>query len=97
MMVSEVMTTGVDETKPSDREAQSLTVRALIRDVSQTLGNIDFEHNLAMRNLEASRTSDDQKRFIRGKLIAQHRERREPYVALLTEMRRQLQHLPHAA
>jgi hypothetical protein len=95
-MASKVMTSSVDEAHQKDREAQSPNIASLINDVSQTLGNIDFEHSLAMMNLEVSRSSDDQKRFIRGKLVAQHRERREPYVTLLSELRRHLQHFSQA-
>lgn len=94
LMAGKVMTAGVFEIPSSGREAQFLTIGSLIGDVSQTLGNIDFEHNVAIRNLEVSRSSSDQKRFIREKLVAQHHERREPYVALLTELGRQLQCLP---
>jgi hypothetical protein len=96
-MASKVITTDMGEANPRDREAQSPTVGSLIKDVSQTLGNIDFEHNLAMMNLDVCRSSDEQKSFIRGKLVAQHRERREPYVTLLSDLRRHLQHPAHAA
>ena len=96
-MASEVRTSGMGETSLRACGAQSATIGSLIREVLQTLSTIDFEHSLAMMNLEISRSGDDQKRFISGKLVAQHRERREPYVMLLSELRRQLQRPPHAA
>jgi len=94
LMAGKVTNAGVFERISSHREAQFLTIGSLIRDVSQTLANIDFEHDVAIGKLEVSRSSSDQKRFIREKLVAQHHERREPYVALLTELGRQLQCLP---
>jgi hypothetical protein len=94
LMASKVMTAGVFEIISSGDEEQLLTIGLLIRDVSQILSNIDFGHNVAIRDLEVSRSSSNQKRFISKKLIAQHHERRGPYVALLTELRRQLPCLP---
>jgi hypothetical protein len=79
----QVTNAGVFEITSSGREAQLLTIGLLIRDVSHTLGNIDFEYNVAIRNLEVSRSSSDQRRYIRERLVAQHRERREPYMMLL--------------
>jgi FMN phosphatase YigB (HAD superfamily) len=61
------------------------------------LGDIDSQHELELERLEASNTDQDLKHDIRRKLVARHRERREPYVELLTVLRQQQHRLALAA
>jgi hypothetical protein len=69
--------------------ADATVVMAMMRDVSQTLRHLDGEHDAELDKLEGSRMEAELKRHVRSRLVAKHRERREPYVALLTELHRQ--------
>jgi hypothetical protein len=66
----------------------SPTIDSMMREVLHTLGNIDFQYDAELEQLEQSSTDKDLKNSIRGKLLAKHRERREPYVELLTDLRK---------
>lgn len=89
----------------SDRHGQtdkqyrtySPTIDSMMREVLHTLGNIDFQYDAELEQLEQSSTDNDLKNSIRGKLLAKHRERREPYVELLTDLRKHQHCLVSAA
>ena len=66
------------------------TADSMISEILDTLRNIDLQHDAELQQLENSSTDDELKNDIRGKLLAKHRERREPYVELLTELRKHL-------
>ena len=66
------------------------TADTMMSEVLDTLKNIDLQHDAELQQLENSSTDDELKNDIRGKLLAKHRERREPYVELLTELRKHL-------
>ncbi len=68
--------------------AYSPTIDSMMREVLHTLGNIDFQHDAELERLKMSRTDEELKSYIKGKLLAKHRARREPYVELLTELRK---------
>jgi hypothetical protein len=70
--------------------AHTPTADAMMSEVLQTLKNIDVQHEMELQQLENSSTDDELKNDIRSKLLAKHRERREPYVELLTELRKHL-------
>jgi hypothetical protein len=70
--------------------AHTPTADAMMSEVLNTLKNIDLQHDAELAQLENSSTDDELKNDIRGKLLAKHRERREPYVELLTELRKHL-------
>jgi hypothetical protein len=65
----------------------------MMSEVLETLRIIDLQHDAELQQLENSSTDDALKNDIRGKLVAKHREKREPYVELLAELR-QHQHIP---
>jgi hypothetical protein len=61
------------------------------------LGDLDRQHVLDLSRLEASDTDLNLKKDIRSKLVTRYRERREPYVGLLTVLRQQQHCLALAA
>ena len=71
----------------------SQSIDSMMRDVLHTLKKIDFQHDAELERLEISSTDDKLKSYMRGKLFAKHRARREPYVELLAELRKH-QHRP---
>lgn len=87
--------------KNNNLSSQSLTnkryrmyspaIDSMMREVLHILGNIDFNFDAELDQLEQQNADKEVKKFIRGKLLAKHRERREPYVELLTDLR----HLQH--
>ncbi len=66
----------------------SSSIDLMMQEVVHTLRNIDCQHNAELERLEPSSTDEALKNYIRGKLLARHRERREPYVELLAELRK---------
>jgi hypothetical protein len=68
--------------------AHTPTADAMMSEVLSTLRNIDLQHDVELQQLENSSTDDELKNDIRGRLLTKHRERREPYVELLTELRK---------
>jgi hypothetical protein len=64
------------------------TADTMMSEVLHTLKNIDLQHDAELQQLENSSTNDELKNDIRAKLVAKHREKREPYVELLTELRK---------
>ena len=63
----------------------------LMRDILQTLSNIDFAHQLEIEKVESSTSDAEMKEYIKDKLHRSHQQRRQPYVDLLNELR-QKQH-----
>jgi uncharacterized protein HemY len=59
-----------------------------MQELLRTLANIDLHHNSEMERLEQSATDTELKQYIKDKIRARHQERREPYVQLLSELRR---------
>ena len=68
--------------------AHTPTADAMISEVLDTLKNIDLQHDAELQQLENSSTDEDLKNDIRAKLVSKHREKREPYVELLAELRK---------
>ena len=64
----------------------SSSLDVMMKEVVHTLGNIDFEHEIELEKVETSATAEDLKQYIREKLRAAHRERRQPYVDLLNRL-----------
>jgi hypothetical protein len=69
---------------------QSFDLRALLQSTSRTLSNLDFEHHHEVERVERGRTDPVLKRQIVESLKRRHRERRQPYVALVAELQRHL-------
>jgi hypothetical protein len=65
-------------------------LQPMIQDTLHTLANIDFEHETDVTRLIESSMSPALKASVMQKLVARHRERREPYVQLLTSLRMQV-------
>ena len=65
-------------------------LQPMIQDTLHTLANIDFEHETDVARLIESSMSPALKANVMQKLVARHRERREPYVQLLTSLRAQV-------
>ena len=64
------------------------TLESMMREVLHTLGNIDFQHEAELEELEASPADHAVKKHVRERLLARYRERREPYVELLAGLRK---------
>jgi len=90
-----------DGTQPSNlnnhNRMYSPNIDSMMREVLHMLGNIDFQHEVEMEKLEKSSTDQELKKYIKEKIRAAYRERREPYVSLLTELRKQQHRLSFAA
>jgi len=71
-------------------ENQSFDLYGLWQNTSRTLSNLDFEHQHEMQRVERSRTDPMLKKQILENLQRRHRERRQPYVALVAELRKHL-------
>jgi hypothetical protein len=78
------------------REDDTLPVRlyspelqAMMWEILRTLSRIDADHNLRLEEVERSAAEDELKEYVRRKLTAAHRERREPYVNHLEKLRQQ--------
>jgi hypothetical protein len=65
-------------------------LQPMIQDTLHTLANIDFEHETDVARLIESSMSPALKASVMQKLVVRHRERREPYVQLLTSLRAQI-------
>jgi hypothetical protein len=61
----------------------------MMQELLRTLANIDCQHEDELNKLKRSTTDEELKKHIKEKLLERHRERREPYVSLLTELRKQ--------
>jgi hypothetical protein len=69
---------------------QPFDLHALWQSTSRTLSNLDFEHQHEMQRVERSRTDPTLNRQIIDNLRRRHRERRQPYVALIAELQSHL-------
>lgn len=63
---------------------------ALLQSTSHTLSNLDFEHQHEVQRVERGRTDPMLKKQIIDNLKRRHRERRQPYVALIAELQSHL-------
>jgi hypothetical protein len=71
-------------------ENQSFDLYGLWQNMSRTLSNLDFEHQHEIQRVERGRTDPMLKKQILENLQRRHRERRQPYVALVAELRKHL-------
>ncbi len=62
-------------------------INFVMREVLQTLSNIDFAHQVEIEKVENSRSDEALKEYIKDKLRRTHQQRRQPYVDLLNELR----------
>jgi hypothetical protein len=69
---------------------QSFDLYGLWQNTSRTLSNLDFEHQHEMQRVERGRTDAMLKKQILENLQRRHRERRQPYVALIAELQMHL-------
>jgi hypothetical protein len=69
---------------------QSFDLHGLLQNTSRTLSNLDFEHQHEMERVERGRADPMLKKQIVQNLQRRHRERRQPYVALIAELRKHL-------
>jgi hypothetical protein len=67
----------------------SPNIHSMMQELLRTLANIDCQHEDELHKLKRSTTDEELKKYIKEKLLERHRERREPYVSLLTELRKQ--------
>jgi hypothetical protein len=58
-------------------------------EILRTLSRIDADHNLQLDKAERSAAEEELKEYVRRKLTAAHRERREPYVNHLEKLPQQ--------
>ncbi len=77
--------------EPHRPNTDSPGIDAMMREVLHMLGNIDFAYEVEADRLESSAASQALKHHLQRRIRAAHRERREPYVELLTTLR-QRQH-----
>ncbi|WP_262298206.1 hypothetical protein [Microvirga sesbaniae] len=68
----------------------SFDLQDLLQSTSRTLSNLDFEHRHEVQRVERSRTDRVLKKQIVENLQRRHRERRQPYVMLITELQKHL-------
>ena len=69
---------------------QTFDLNASLQSTMRTLSNLDFEHQHEMQRLERSRTDPMLKRQIIDNLKRRHRERCQPYLALIAELQKHL-------
>ena len=69
---------------------QPFDLHALWQSTSRTLSNLDFEHQHEMQREEHGRTDPVLERQIIDNLKRRHRERRQPYLALIAELQSHL-------
>ena len=67
----------------------SSELQAMMWEILRTLSRIDADHNLQLEEVERSEAEDELRDYVRRKLTAAHRERREPYVNHLEKLRQQ--------
>ena len=65
-------------------------LHALLQSTSRTLSNLDFEHQHEVQRVERGRTDPVLKSQIIDNLKRRHRERRQPYVAVIAELQSHL-------
>jgi hypothetical protein len=64
-------------------------LQAMMWEILRTLSQIDAEHHLRLEEVERSAAEEELKEYVRQKLTAAHRERREAYVEQLEKLRQQ--------
>ncbi len=69
---------------------QSFDLGGLLQSTSRTLSNLDFEHQHEVQRVECTRTDPMLKKQIVENLQRRHRERCQPYMALIAELRKHL-------
>jgi hypothetical protein len=69
---------------------QSFDLGGLLQSTSRTLSNLDFEHQHEVQRVERTRTDPMLKKQIVENLQRRHRERCQPYMALIAELRKHL-------
>jgi hypothetical protein len=69
---------------------QPFDLHTLLQSTSRTLSNLDFEHQHEVQRVERGKTDPALKRQIIDNLKRRHRERRQPYVALIAELQSHL-------
>ena len=69
---------------------RAFDLHGLLQSTSRTLSNLDFEHQHEVQRVERGRTDPALKRQIIDNLKRRHRERRQPYVALIAELQSHL-------
>jgi len=67
----------------------SSELQAMMWEILRTLSRIDADHNLRLEEVERSAAEEELKEYVRRKLTAAHRERREPHVNYLEKLRQQ--------
>jgi hypothetical protein len=77
----------------SQTRMYSSELQSMMWEILRMLSQIDAEHHLRLDEVERGATEDELKEYVRRKLTAAHRERREPYVDQLEKLRQQ-QHRP---
>lgn len=75
----------------------SLSLTATMREVTHTLGDIDFAAELELENAEARTIDPELKAYIKDRIRAAHWERRQPYLDLLETLRWQQHRRPFAS
>jgi len=88
--------TAVNESAVNYRTYSS-DIQVMMQELLRTLANIDFQHEIEMEKLKQSATDEELKKYIKEKLLARHRERREPYINLLAELRQHQHRMSFAA
>jgi hypothetical protein len=79
-----------------DRQ-HSPSIYSIIREVLHTIGNIDFQNQLELDRVEKGVPDEELKHYIKQHIRAAHQRKRQPYVDLLHELRRQRPHPSFAA
>jgi hypothetical protein len=74
--------------------SSSSDLQARIWRIIRTLSHIDADYYLRLDEAERSATDEDFKRHVEQTLKAAHRERRQPYVYQLEELRQQQHRRP---
>ncbi|MBL0407699.1 hypothetical protein JKG68_27700 [Microvirga aerilata] len=69
---------------------RAIDLHGLLQSTSCTLSNLDFEHQHEVQRVERGRIDPALKRQIIDSLKRRHRERRQPYVALIAELQSHL-------
>ena len=60
--------------------------------VARTLTNIEFRHCEDMLELERSLIEIEQKNYIKGQMLSKYRERQQPYLELLKQLKLEQSH-----
>jgi hypothetical protein len=61
-------------------------VQPVMQDLLRILADLDYEHDAAVEQLEASATETNLKAVLAERLKVRHRERRQPYVQMLADL-----------